>query len=344
MKTQLKPVPAILLPAILVFMSLAACDSADISSDSSAALDSEETVTALAVDLSSELDLSVATTNEVTGILSKGFHGDPPEPGHLWLIAASLNETLSDEQKERLFARTEQMIENRQGHGFRDRMGRKHRGAGRLLDDILTDEQKDSVKEMREALKEQLETIRAQVKAGELEQDAGREQARTLIQAHHDAVKALLTDEQVAQLEAAADDRKAEREEFREQVKQVKYEVLELSADEIAAFEAELSNHKTAAALLHDQLRDDTIDRDTFVEEMKALRDAHKTFLEETLDEDQLCIVKIHRAIQLRVKGKHRRGQGGPGNSNFEPGNGRGSGPPGGGRPGSGGGPGGRFG
>lgn len=97
--------------SLALILSLAACDSptsADLETD----LDGD--LAALTTSLSTELSMTADQTQAVEASMARHSAGRV-EPGFLWYVAAELQATLTAEQKERLFQRTEDMSR------FRDR-------------------------------------------------------------------------------------------------------------------------------------------------------------------------------------------------------------------------------
>ena len=312
--------------AVLMLTVLAACDSSSAVGGIDGAESSlEETVSFIALDLGLSAQESSALSASLSGL---GVGDDPDrEPGFLWHVAAELQATLTDEQKERLFARLERAgDQRRQGNqrGMQRRggqggpgMGGQNGQRGNALEQLgLSDEQKEAIAAIREAYKPQIEAIldqrdsltRAEIKE---QLDALREQIKT-------EIEGVLTDEQKAQLEelkAEAEARRAEREAEmeanREAARLVMIEVLGLTDDQVNALE-ELRASAEAERDAIRELIESGADRETVQAQVEAQREAHEAALASIYDDTQYEIVRIHKAISMRFKAKKgQRGQGG---------------------------------
>lgn len=311
--------------AVLMLTVLAACDSSSAVGGIDGAESSlEETVSFIALDLG----LSAQETAALSTSLAK-FAGDDDadrEPGFLWHVAAELQATLTDEQKERLFARLDRAGDQRRQGGQRGMqqqrrggqgMGGQNGPRGNVLEQIgLSDEQKDAIAAIRETYKPQIEAILEQrdtLTREEIKEqlDALREQIKT-------EIESVLTDEQKAQLEelkAEAEARRAEREAKmeanREAARLDMIEVLGLTDDQVNALE-ELRASAEAERDAIRELIESGADRETVQAQVEAQREAHEAALVSIYDDTQYEIVRIHKAISMRFKAKQgQRGQGG---------------------------------
>ena len=120
---------------------------------------------AMAGYLSQELSLSASQSTRVGDAITRN-QDRQHEPGFLWQVAADLQASLTAEQKQRLFDLAARLQEQR-GPGFGDGPGgegphhgpggRDERPGGGILDDLLTDEQKAAVQEIRERYRTSIE-------------------------------------------------------------------------------------------------------------------------------------------------------------------------------------------
>lgn len=318
--------------AVLMLTVLAACDSSSAVGGIDGAESSlEETVSFIALDLG----LSAQETTALSTSLAK-FGGDDDadrEPGFLWHVAAELQATLTDEQKERLFARLDRAGDQRRQGGQRGMqqrsgqpggqggpgMGGQNGQRGNVFEQLgLSDEQKEAIAAIREAYKPQIEAILEQrdtLTREEIKEqlDALREQIKT-------EIEGVLTDEQKAQLEelkAEAEARRAEREAEmeanREAARLVMIEVLGLTDDQVNALEELRASAETERDAIR-ELVESGADRETVQAQVEAQREAHEAALASIYDDTQYEIVRIHKAISMRFKAKQgQRGQGGAG-------------------------------
>ncbi len=320
----------------MVMITLAACDSgtAPEAEDDLAA----EAAAALQTELTQELSLTSEQQGDVQDVMDR-HEGQEHEPGFLWTLAAELQATLTDEQKQGFFDRTTKergdlctsgrfgdMGEGPGGFGlprpggFLGGHGYGFNGGGSCLDDVLTDEQKEAVDALRESFGAEFEALREQFRAGDLEQEAFREQLQALHDALAAEIDALLTDEQRDAIEACRAERQAEREAEREARRAADRAAMSaalgLTADEEAAVFALLDEHKTEVEALVGEFQDDLISCDVFQTTLSDLKAAQDESLQAILDDTQWEVVLIHRALSHRMRrhGQRRGGRfGGPG-------------------------------
>jgi hypothetical protein len=139
------------------------------------------------------------------------------DPGALWDATAQVNEVLSPDQRSALIEAVRRAWAERRDRMQAERSGsraRRSRGAQlrRLLRGLdLTDAQKEELAALRKAFREDLRALRPT--RGERPDDETREAMRARARAFREAVQAVLTDEQRAQLQA----RRAQQQERRAQ-------------------------------------------------------------------------------------------------------------------------------
>ncbi|MFC2085579.1 hypothetical protein ACFLRO_00030 [Bacteroidota bacterium] len=277
--------------------------------------------------VSSELALSSNQQARFQNTLRLHDGGDR-EPGYLWRVADSLAQTLSADQKERLINRTDsyegfhpfQGLRGTPGGGgyygfggLRGAMGQHgESGADAALN--LTEEQQDAFKAAHQRGRAAMNTLRERHRNGELTNEEfvaelvrHREQMREML-------RTILTAEQIATLEDYRLEREAEFEAFRTAVWEVRDEVLGLTAEQSAAFNALLEEQLNMREVLMEQFEAGEITREGLRDEVDALRSIHVEALQALLSEEQFEIVQIHAALIIRVgmRGHHRMG-GGPG-------------------------------
>ena len=325
----MKSITASLL-AMLLMITLAACDS-------STAPDAEQelaaqTADALEADLTQTLGLSTEQQGDLQGVRNR-FDGQEHEPGYLWTLAAELQATLTDEQKQELFDRVTRdrgdicesgrfgdMGEGPGGFGLPRPGGHMgghgygFNGGGSCFSDVLTDEQDAAIDALREALKAEVDALREARQAGTLEQDAFRDQLQTLLEALKADIDALLTDEQRDAIEACRAERQAEREAEREARRAADRAAMSaalgLTAEEETALFTLLDDHKAEVRDLLQQFQDQLIECTDFQATIEDLKAAHDESLQALLDDTQWEIVLIHRALSSRMR-RHGRGHGG---------------------------------
>lgn len=304
----------------------AACDTGE-------ALDETELasteLTALAEDLTQELSLSTEAAQDLRAAFAT-HEGRAGEPGFLWYVARDLQQSLSDEQKEKLFARMDQRGERwfrrgerpgfgRRGGPMSGRFGDRPRGDGPVAEVLasLTDEQKEAMQAVRETYRPQLQALMQQRRDGTLAPDAVREQMTTLREAMRAEIDAIFTPEQKAALEAARADVKARAEERHDAAQAVMTEVLGLTAAQQADLEALKEEMRAEMQTLREQVQAGTLERDAVRDAFSALHEARMEAMAEILTAEQVEIVKIHRVLMQhqgrRMAKRAMQRRGGPG-------------------------------
>ncbi len=314
---------------VIAMTVLAACDSGT----ANAQLQDDSLNTEVNA-LTQSLSLSSAASNQVMNAFAKH---EGKDPGYLWYVAAELQENLTPEQKAKLMERRRGQ-QGRMGKGRRGGQGRGMRGQGRMgqgrgngqgcagqgcmreprmggeqgafgmgagpLDELLTQEQKDAITALRGTFRTDMQALRAK---DNLSAEALRAEVKTLRVALRNDIQALLTDEQKAELQAQREEKAAERQARIEADRAVAAEVLGLTAEQHTGLEALRNTHYATRNMVREKIRNgETIDRDA----MQAQREAHQSALANILDERQLEIVQIHRALTAKMGRGMRDGRG----------------------------------
>lgn len=266
----------------------------------------------LSSELSYELGLSKSSTDALNNSLNRhGKRGKYREPGFLWKVSAEMSDQLTDEEKAVLFEKMDEKDIPVFGDGMKKsgNKGKKGKKKNSGVFRVLTDDQKVLYKAMMTDYKEKFKSIRGQVKDGSITKDDAKAQMVALKDAMKAEVDALLTDEQKAQIEQDKADRKATHTAYRDSSKAVMVSVLLMSEDQVLAYDAAKQEAKDAASVLFEQSKNGDIDRETLRASLKSLFSERNEKLESIFDAKQMDIIKIHKALTLRMK-KHRSSKG----------------------------------
>ena len=302
--------------ALALFL-VAACDTATPEAQEEPIEDA--TLQSVAEALKSDLGLSAAQAQEITGVLAQ-HEGEGV--GALWYVAAELQERLTEEQKARLFTRAAERRE-----AFRARMAdgapgrlrgqRRMRRAGAFLRgsmegplaELLTEEQKTALAEVRARGQEAVRALMDRKRDGALTPEAFREQMRSLFEGMKAEVAVLLTEEQKAALEA----RRAERREaFRARAGErleAMAEALELTPEQEATLRELRETHRAALKALREEAKAGERDREAIRAAVAEMRAAQRAEMAEALTDRQEEIVRLHRILAVKATA-HRRGAG----------------------------------
>lgn len=292
----------LILPISTFLLFAVGCDNPML--DNAAELDSPE-LQDFAKELSSDLGLSESSASAVNDVLNRhGRKGKHREPGFLWKVAGELAVELSDEEKARLFEKMDEKEIPLFGSS-KGKKGKKGKSYFSQIKKVLTDDQKVTFKAIKVAYKERFKAIHEQVKDGTLSKEDAKAQKDALREALKAEIDALLTDEQKAQLEQNKADRKEKRKAYRDSTKAVKVAVLGMTTDQLTAFDAAHQEARDAAKALFEKSKNGDIDKDALREGLKNIFAAKNEKMLGILDDSQLEIIKIHKALSLRKK-KHK--------------------------------------
>lgn len=302
-----KKMKKIILPISTFLLLAIGCDNPLL--DNAVDLDSQE-LQDFSSELASDLGLSKSSTKSLNDVLNRhGRGGKHREPGFLWKIAGELAVTLTDEEKARLFEKMDEkdipLFSDNKKRGAKSKGGKKGKNDFGGIVRVLTDDQKVTFKAIMVAYKEKFKAIHSEIKDGSTtKEDAGVEM-KALREAMTAEIDALLTDEQKTQLEQNKADRKADREAYHDSSKAVMVDVLGLSADQVSLFDTINYEARDAAKALFEQAKNGDLDRESLRSALKNLFTEKNDKLEGLFTDGQLEIIKIHKALELRMK-KHR--------------------------------------
>ncbi|MEE8437039.1 MAG: hypothetical protein V3S22_01750 [Candidatus Neomarinimicrobiota bacterium] len=304
-----------LFPAVFLLLIISGCDNPG--QDNNNLMNSTE-LQALSDGLVFDLELSKSGTKDLNDILRRhGGRGMSQDPGFLWRVAAELQQTLSGEEKSVLFERMDDHYLNIFRQNFRfnkkdHRYGQKGAVALRGIRNVLTEDQVAVFEEILKSHSQKMVEIKSQVQAGSITREEAHDQIQTLGETLKAEIEALLSSEQLAALEQKQAEHEFEGKDRRnmeahgEEVKAVMYEVLNLTGDQITAFEAINEDAKIAITALKDELKNGSINREDFREAAESIFTERNEKLAEILTDTDLEIIKIRNALQLRMD-NHRK-------------------------------------
>ena len=263
-------------------------------------------------DLENDLNLSDKSARNLRSALGRHGRGGERdrEPGFLWKLAAELQQTLTEEEKNNIFTKLEEVKEKGKDRGKdadKDR-GKKDGGALRVIYSVLTDDQKPKFDAIMEEFRSGMDAIFASIKAGEMTREEAKAEIESMEETMKSAIDALLTDDQKAQLEQMRADRNAEKKAYMESVRQAKIEALGLTDDQITAIEAARAETKAAMEALKAQVESEDQTKEEAREAAKAIFEANKTAMDAIFTATQIEIIKIHKYLEMRWRHNKERG------------------------------------
>ena len=296
----------IFLPISMFLFLAVGCDNPMLSKSTD--FDSEE-LQALSYELSSDLGLSQSSTDDLNDILKRhGQKGKHKVPGFLWKVAGELAVSLSDEEKAVLFEKMDEkeipLFGGNNKKGPKNKKSKKKNGFNGIIK-VLNEDQKVIFKEILSSYKEKFKAIHSQVKDGTLSKDDAKTQLEPLREAMKAEIDALMTDDQKALMEQNQADKKAKRQAYKDSTRAVKIDVLDMTSDQIVSFESINEETREASKALFLQSKNGEIDRESFRAALKNLFSDRNEKLEALFTAGQLEIIKIHKALELRMK-KHK--------------------------------------
>mgnify|MGYP001228897181 CR=1 FL=1 len=272
--------------------------------DNAINLDSQE-LQELSRQLSSDLSLAESSRSLLNGSLRKhGAKGKYREPGFLWKLAGDLSINLSDEEKSRLTEKIDEKNIPLFGGKKRKKTSSKN---GQEVFRVLSDEQKTSFKSIKALYDEQFKIIKSQVKEGSLSKEDAKSKFHELQKSMREELLALLTDAQKAQIKEKRSDKRDTRIARMDSVKSVMVEVLQMSLDQAQSFEDIQTSSKETIKNLFDQSRNGEIDRETLKASLKSIHTNIENELLGLFSDSQFEIIKIHKALELRMKKRNAR-------------------------------------
>jgi hypothetical protein len=263
-------------------------------------------------DLENDLNLSDKSARNLRSALGRHGRGGERdrEPGFLWKLAAELQQTLTEEEKNNIFTKLEEVKEKGKDRGKdadKDR-GKKDGGALRVIYSVLTDDQKPQFDAIMEEFRSGMDAIFASIKAGEMTREEAKAEIESMEETMKSAIDALLTDDQKAQLEQMRADRNAEKKAYMESVRQAKIDALGLTDDQITAIEAARAETKAAMEALKAQVESEDQTKEEAREAAKAIFEANKTAMDAIFTATQIEIIKIHKYLEMRWRHNKERG------------------------------------
>tara|TARA_B100000586_G_scaffold264475_1_gene234910 strand:- start:24 stop:977 length:954 start_codon:yes stop_codon:yes gene_type:complete len=263
-------------------------------------------------DLENDLNLSDKSARNLRSALGRHGRGGERdrEPGFLWKLAAELQQTLTEEEKNNIFTKLEEVKEKGKDRGKdadKDR-GKKDGGALRVIYSVLTDDQKPQFDAIMEEFRSGMDAIFASIKAGEMTREEAKAEIESMEETMKSAIDALLTDDQKAQLEQMRADRNAEKKAYMVSVRQAKIDALGLTDDQITAIEAARAETKAAMEALKAQVESEDQTKEEAREAAKAIFEANKTAMDAIFTTTQIEIIKIHKYLEMRWRHNKERG------------------------------------
>lgn len=294
--------PKNFIPLIIVVLFLAGCENPF--SANEIQLDSSELE-----QFSSDLEIELALSGKNTKTLRKalGRHGSKgrwdKDPGFIWKLAAELQETLSNEAKEKIFYRLNKLKEHskdgRIDQSPKDRDKHKKEPFD-AIQKVLNENQKEEFNLIMENHRSDLSSIIEAIQSGEITRDNGEQMIKELDESLKSSIDSLLTDEQKSQLKEMKKEFEAKKKAFEEQVKLAKMEALELTNDQIIAFDEAQEKLNNELGSIKLRVESGELSREEGKLAFEVVLGKNKNTLSNIWTDKQVEIIKVHRFLQMR--------------------------------------------
>ena len=170
----------------------------------------------------------------------------------------------------------------------------------RLLSDQLTEAQVAEIRAIMARYRSAVKELIRKARAGEITRVEFADEMAALHRTTVQAVYGVLTDEQIADLEARIADRIAAFEAIVAAAKRAMYTALDATDEQIDATETMCARLDEAKDALFQEHHEGELTREDLKTALNALNEAEKDELTVILDDVQMEVVQIHKAILLR--------------------------------------------
>jgi hypothetical protein len=282
--------------------AVTACDSVE--QEANAAVLENEDLIALSADLSESVPLSEQAKQDLNSVLAQ-HQQRVMEPGFLWYVAAGLQKTLGEEQKERMINLLDRIERERFRRFRRDGIenGLRRRFDFGPLGPVardLSEEQREQLAEIRENYREQIKEVLEGVKNGEVEREDAENRLAEIREAMRVAIDGVLTEEQKAERDEMLEERKERREEHRQAQREAMIDALDLTPEQVEALDALREDQLETLVDWRGGFWDNDFERGAFMSDRLGIHEEMEEALADILTEAQLETVKIHRVLVQR--------------------------------------------
>jgi len=260
-----------------------------------------------------DISLNKNSTNKLrTGINEFGKKNKlnkDREPGFLWYLAAEMQSTLTDEEKAEIFSTMENKNlkkdrPRKKQEGFKrdEKNNNGHNQGEKDLFEVITEDQRNEYSLIVENFTLKMDSIKNRVESGEISRKDVESEIEENYSLMNQAIDDLLTEDQKIQLIEMKTKREKEKEEFYLAMEDAKNKALGLSDDQIESLESFQKNFEVLMLELRLQIESGELNKETAGENIKSLRENHRTNIELILNDVQIEILKIHKFLSHHWK------------------------------------------
>ena len=298
---------------IIGFMFVVGCDT--MNNDGDVHLDDPE-LQALAEGLNADIGLSKSSDDALKDALNR--HGKDGkhrrDPGFLWNVAAEMQESLTQEEKDKMFewmdANSVAFLHAPERKDHRGPKGDKGGIDIRLMMTVMDTDQQEALKNIMDSYRSQMDAVMRAMKDGTKDEATAKAEIEALELAMKNEIDSLLTDEQKDRIDRLQADMKQKRDDAFQLERDAMVAALEMTTEQEASLAEINQKHEDAVKALFEEMKNagDSADRKEFEDRIKDLIATRNNELELLFSDKQLEVVKVHASLVMMFS-KHCDGK-----------------------------------
>lgn len=295
------------------FLLVAGCDT--MNNDSDVSLDDPE-LQALAEGLNADIGLSKSSDDAFKDALNR--HGKDGkhrrDPGFLWNVAAEMQESLTQEEKDKMFewmdANSVAFLHAPERKDHRGPKGDKGGIDIRLMMTVMDTDQQEALKNIMDSYRSQMDAVMRDMKDGTKDEATAKAEIEALELAMKNEIDSLLTDDQKDRIDRLQADMKQKRDDAFQLERDAMVAALEMTTEQEASLAEINQKHEDALKALFEEMKNagDSADRKGFEDRIKDLNATRNNELELLFSDKQLEVVKVHASLVMMFS-KHCDGK-----------------------------------
>ena len=298
---------------IIGFMLVVGCDT--MNNDSDVNLDDPE-LQALAEGLNTDIGLSKSSDNAFKDALNR--HGKDGkhrrDPGFLWKVAAEMQESLTQEEKDKMFAWMDaHSVAFLHAPERKDHRGPKGDKGGmdiRLMMTVMDADQQAALKNIMDSYRSQMDEVLRAMKDGTKDEATAKAEIEALELAMKNEIDSLLSEDQKDRIDRLQADMKQKRDDAFQSERDAMVTALDMTEDQEAGLAEINQKHADALKALFEEMKNagDSADRKEFGDRIKDLSVTRNNELELLFNDKQLEVIKVHASLVMMFS-KHCDGR-----------------------------------
>ena len=295
------------------FLLVAGCDT--MNNDSDVSLDDPE-LQALAEGLNADIGLSKSSDDAFKDALNR--HGKDGkhrrDPGFLWNVAAEMQESITQEEKDKMFewmdANSVAFLHAPERKDHRGPKGDKGGIDIRLMMTVMDTDQQEALKNIMDSYRSQMDAVMRAMKDGTKDEATAKAEIEALELAMKNEIDSLLTDDQKDRIDRLQADMKQKRDDAFQLERDAMVAALEMTTEQEASLAEINQKHEDALKALFEEMKNagDSADRKGFEDRIKDLNATRNNELELLFSDKQLEVVKVHASLVMMFS-KHCDGK-----------------------------------